>query len=217
MNSNRVLIFIFFVMLQFISIASIALEKGGLIIRGGFTNVDIAADNGNIAAVGDSGTPTLTFTYLVTENLGVELLAGLPIHHSIYDKALGTGVKIGSTKHLPPALMFQYYFYPAPRFRTYIGVGLNHTVFFKETATGPLSGAGIELDASTGLVYQLGMDWKWKDNLSLNLDVRRWNIQTTAHVTGIKSSSLSTTLPDQLVFDVPLDPLTIGLSLTYEY
>ena len=217
MNSNRVLLFSFFVMLQLTSIASIALEKGGLIIRGGYTNVDIAADNGNIAAVGDSGTPTLTLTYLVTDNLGVEFLAGLPIHHSIYDKALGTGVRIGSTKHLPPALMFQYYFYPRARLRTYIGVGLNHTVFFKETTTGPMSGSELELDASTGLVYQLGMDWKWTENLSLNLDVRRWKIQTTAHVTGIESSSLSNILPDQIVFDVPLDPLTIGLSLTYEY
>jgi len=217
MNSSRVLIFSFFVMLQFISIASIALEKGGLIIRGGYTNVDIATDNGNIAAVGDSGTPTLTLTYLVTENFGVEFLAGLPIHHSIYDKALGTGVKIGITRHLPPALMFQHYFYLGARFRTYIGVGLNHTVFFKETTTGPMSGAELELDASTGLVYQLGMDWKWTENLSFNLDVRRWNIRTTAHVTEIESSSLSTILPDQLVFDVPLDPLTIGLSLTYEY
>ena len=123
MNLNKAINLSLAVILQAAPIAAIALEKGSLILRGGYTNVDMLSDNGNIAIVGDSGMPKLTFTYLLTDYLGVELLTGLPILHSIYDKALGMGVKVGDTKHLPPALMFQYYFNPSARFRPYIGVG----------------------------------------------------------------------------------------------
>ena len=217
MKFNKVMTLSLAVILQSAPVDAIALEKGSLLLRGGYTNVDILSDNGNIASVGDSGTPTLTFTYLLTDYLGVELLTGLPILHSIYDKALGMGAKIGDTKHLPPALMFQYYFNPSARFRPYIGVGLNHTIFFKEKTTGPHKGAALKLDSSTGTVYQIGLDWKWSDNLTLNFDVRKWNIHTTAHVSDIGRSSLSSILQDRLDFEVPLDPLTIGLSLTYEY
>ena len=67
------------------------------------------------------------------------------------------------------------------------------------------------------MVSHLGMDWKWSDNFSLNLDVRRWEIQITAHLTGIDKSSLPNILTHHLVFDVPHDPLTIGLSMTFQY
>lgn len=68
--------------------ASIAFEKGDLIIRGGYKNIDIASDSGTIASIADGGTPTVTFTHFFTDNLGVELIAGLPIHHSISKKRL---------------------------------------------------------------------------------------------------------------------------------
>tara|TARA_A100001011_G_scaffold176806_1_gene185495 strand:+ start:247 stop:618 length:372 start_codon:yes stop_codon:yes gene_type:complete len=123
MKLNKAISLSLAVILQSAPTDAIALEKDSLLLRGGYTNVDILGHNGNIASVGDSVTPTLTFTYLLTDYLGVELLTGLPFLHSIYDKALGMGVKVGDTKHLPPALMFQYYFNPSARFRPYIGVG----------------------------------------------------------------------------------------------
>ena len=94
---------------------------------------------------------------------------------------------------------------------------MNHTIFFLETRTDPMIGAKLDLGAPTCMVSHLGMDWRWSDNLSLNLDARGWEIQTTAHLSGIDKYSLSNTLPHQLVFDVPHDPLTIGLSMTFQY
>ena len=74
-------------------------------------------------------------------------------------------------------------------------------IFFKEKTTGPLGGAALKLDSSTGTAYPLGLDWKWSDKLTLNFDVRKWNIHTTAHVSDVGRSSLSSILQDRLDLD----------------
>ena len=112
--------------------------------------------------------------------------------------------------------MFQYYFDLGVPLGIFVGVGLNHTIFLLETRTGLMSRTKFDLGASTGMVSHFGMDWKWSDNLGLNLAARRWEIQSTAHLTGIDKSSLPNILPHHLVFDVPHNPLTIGLSMTFQ-
>ncbi len=49
----------------------------------------------------------LTFTYMATDNIGIELLAATPFRHKI-----GTGDTgdIATVRHLPPTLMAQWYF-----------------------------------------------------------------------------------------------------------
>ena len=94
---------------------------------------------------------------------------------------------------------------------------MNYTFFFKEETSGPLAGASLDIGSSTGLAYQFGVDWKLNENLILNLDVRKFNIESTATVTNIANSSLKDVLPAELSFEVPIDPLTIGLSLAWEF
>ena len=194
-----------------------AVEKGDWIVRGGYTNINPTSNNGEIIDLGDKSNLTVTFAYLVTDHIGVEVLAGLPFKHEIYDKALGTGLKIGSGTHLPPTVTLQYYFNNNSNVRPYLGVGLNYTFFFKEETSGPLAGASLDIGSSTGLAYQFGVDWKLNENLILNLDVRKFNIESTATVTNIANSSLKDVLPAELSFEVPIDPLTIGLSLAWEF
>ena len=194
-----------------------AIEKGDWIVRGGYANINPASNNGEVVNLRDKSNLTATFAYLVTDNVGVEVLAGLPFEHGIFDKALGTGLKIGSGKHLPPTVTLQYYFNNNSNVRPYLGIGLNHTFFFKEETTGPLSGASLDIGSSTDLAFQLGIDWKFNENLILNLDVRKFNIESTATVTNIDNSSLKGVLPSTLSFEVPIDPLTIGLSLAWEF
>jgi outer membrane protein W len=67
------------------------------------------------------------------------------------------------------------------------------------------------------LAFQFGVDWKLSESLILNLDVRKFNIESTATVTNIENSSLKDVLPPTLSFVVPIDPLTIGLSLAWEF
>jgi|TARA_B110000014_G_C20121584_1_gene594608 outer membrane protein len=194
-----------------------AVEKGDWIIRAGYTNINPASNNGSIVDVDDKSNLTATFAYLITDNLGIEVLAGLPFEHEIFDKALGTGLKIASAKHLPPTITAQYYFNPNSKFRSYIGIGLNHTFFFKEETVGPLEGSSLDIGRSTDLVFQIGFDWALSDQIILNLDIRKFNIESKAKVTNIDNSSLKGILPNTFEFDVPIDPTTIGLSLVKEF
>ena len=194
-----------------------AVEKGDWIIRAGYTNINPASDNGNIVNVEDKSNLTATFAYLVSDNIGIEILAGLPFEHEIFDKALGTGLKIASVKHLPPTITAQYYFNPNSKFRTYVGLGLNHTFFFKEATSGPLDGASLDISRSTDLAFQIGVDWALSNQIILNIDVRKYNIKSTARVTNVNNSSLRDILPNIFEFDVPIDPITIGISLVKEF
>jgi len=194
-----------------------AVEKGDWIIRAGYTHINPITNNGNVATVNDGSNFTAAFSYLITNNIGLEVLAGLPFEHNIYDKALGTGLKIGSANHLPPTVTLQYYLNPTSNFRPYFGLGYNYTFFFKEKTKGPLQGASLDIGSSADFVYQLGFDWRLNESYILNFDLRKFNLESTARVTNIENSSLVNDLPSSLEFNVPLDPVTLGIGLTFEF
>lgn len=52
----------------------------------------------------------LTFTYMATDNIGVELLAATPFRHKV---GLGPTGTTATVRQLPPTLMAQYYFLTA--------------------------------------------------------------------------------------------------------
>ena len=85
----------------------------------------------------------LTLDYKFTPNWSVQLIAATPFSHDINVKGSAIdGLKVGSTKHLPPTLLAQYHFMPQHQtFDPFIGVGLNYTVFFDEQIDGELEGA----------------------------------------------------------------------------
>ena len=193
------------------------LKENTWIVRTGYANINPQSNNGDIANVGDQSNFTTTFVYFLNNNIGIEVLAGFPFRHNIYDKALGTGLKIGSASHLPPTVTLQYYFDSSSKLQPYFGLGLNHTLFFKEKASGPLSGADIRLGSSTDLSLQVGFDYELSNNRFLNLDIRKIQINSKATVTNIGNTALHDVLPDELVFDVPIDPLVIGINLAWKF
>ncbi|EAY7395789.1 outer membrane protein OmpW, partial [Salmonella enterica] len=70
----------------------------------------------------------LTFTYMATDNIGVELLAATPFRHKVGTGATGD---IATVHLLPPTLMAQWYFGDSSsKVRPYVGVGVNYTTFF---------------------------------------------------------------------------------------
>ena len=215
--SFLVIIFIFSETILSNEVETINQKKENWIIRSGFTNVNPQTNNGDVVSIGDRKNFTTSFTYLYSDHIGIELLAGLAFKHNIYDKALGTGAKIASASHLPPTLTVQYYFKNNSTFTPYVGLGLNHTLFFKEKTIGPLEGADLKIGSSTDFAFQIGADWSISDQLTLNLDIRKLKIKSKATVTNIDNSSLRDILPSELVFDVPIDPLTIGANLTWHF
>ncbi len=119
----------------------------------------------------------LTGTYMITDNLGVELLAATPFSHEIKQAGLGT---IAKTKHLPPSLYLQYYFLNADApARPYVGAGINYTTFFSEQEK--LNGlSNLKLKDSWGPVVNAGIDINLTDKLFLNTSVWWAKIKTKA-------------------------------------
>ncbi|HHF3112696.1 outer membrane protein OmpW [Vibrio antiquarius] len=125
----------------------------------------------------------LTFGYMFTDNISLELLAATPFSHDISTDLLGLG-DIADTKHLPPTLMVQYYFgEPQSKFRPYVGAGLNYTMFFDEgfNSTGKSAGlSDLKLDDSFGLAANIGVDYMINDQWFLNAAAWYANIETEA-------------------------------------
>ena len=205
LNLKKSLILTIFMVL---SANSYAVQKGDWIIRGGLTNIAPQDNTGGVVTVDDKTNLTATIAYLVTDNIGVEVLLGLPFKHNLNSG----GVKVGEGTHLPPTLTAQYYFNETKAgFRPYVGVGYNYTFFLEDKitiATGGLAGGNLKIGDSNGFAYQLGFDLEISEGFGINLEIRRFNIENKARITNIVSP---------MEFNVALDPTTIGLSLYKEF
>ena len=160
---------------------ALAMDQGDWLMRFGLTNVDPKSNNHPAVSVDSAVSLTLNFTYMMTDNWGVELLAAYPSEHDI---SLIGGPKVGSTKHLPPTVSLQYHFLPDSKFQPYVGLGVNYTTFFSEKLYGPLEGASLNLDDSWGFAGQIGADIMLNEKWFLNLDLRYIDIETDASVNG---------------------------------
>lgn len=156
-----------------------AYDSGNTIIRVGplLFAPDVSTDAGTAGLdVEDNVQLGLTATYMFHPNFGAELVAATPFYHDIE----AGGATIGSTKHLPPTVFLQWYPNMNETVQPFLGVGVNHTVFFDEKSTlGDLS-----LDDSTGIGFEAGVDWKMSDSLTLNATVWKLDINTDVSVNG---------------------------------
>ena len=155
--------------------------------------------------------------YMLSDSLGLEVLAATPFSHDIQLK--GANIPAGDTKHLPPTVSLQWY----PRggsqgWQPYLGLGLNYTAFFSEDpsqeladALGALLGAnrvGLQLEDSFGLAAQAGVDIPLNDQWSVNVGVWWVDIDTTAKV----KTDVGT-----VKFDVELDPMVYNIGIAYRF
>ena len=174
-----------------------AVQKGDWLIRGGLGHVAPTGESGTVPVVGgkleadDSTNLAVNFTYMLSDNLGVELLGALPFTHDLKHDSLG---KVGETKQLPPTLILLYNFSPKSGVRPYAGIGLNYTTFFSEKTTGALTGTSLKLDDSFGLAVEAGVDVDINKDWFFNASLWRMDIDTEAN-----SSLLGK-------FDVAIDP-----------
>ena len=174
-----------------------AVQKGDWLIRGGLGRVSPTGESGTVPVVGgkvEAGNSTnlaVNFTYMLSDNMGVELLGALPFSHDITHNSLG---KVGETKELPPTLILLYNFAPKSGVRPYAGIGLNYTTFFSEKTTGALAGTSLKLDDSFGLAVEAGVDVDINKDWFFNASLWRMDIDTEAN-----SSLLGK-------FDVAIDP-----------
>lgn len=206
-----------------------AFEAGDIIVRAGAITVDPHEDSSNLkfdgAAAGgtqatlDSDTQLgLNFAYMLTDNIGIELLAATPFEHSVGVKGLGAGLdgKLGDIKHLPPTLSVVYYpLASGSAFQPYVGLGINYTTFFQEDLTSTRTAQGfsnLDLDDSIGLAAQIGMDYMLTESVMLNAQVRYIDIDTDASVEGPGALGIAKTK-----VDVDVDPYVYMVGLGYKF
>ena len=186
-----------------------AVQKGDWLIRAGVGQVAP-----NVSSTGFSGAPTLkvedasdstnlcvNFTYMLTDNLGVELLGAIPFKHDITVTGLG---EVAEVTQLPPTVMVTHNFAPKSNIRPYAGIGVNHTIFFKEKTKGALAGTSLDLDPSTGLAAMVAVDADINKSMFFNAGLRYIKIKTTA-----TSSAAGTA-------DVDLDPWVLFLGVGFK-
>ena len=159
-------------------------------------------------AVDDAIVPELDFTYMLTNNIGAELILATSPHDIEGRGALAGVGKLANTMALPPTLTLQYHLAPAAKVRPYVGAGVNYTIFYDEDASGALDAAigstKVSADDSFGYALQAGVDVDLTDRLFLNLDVKYIDIDTTA---TLRTGALVNKV------DVSLDPVVAGIGL----
>lgn len=158
-----------------------AKEQGDWVIRFGGSYVEPKSNNSELVSVDGQMGVTFNFSYFMTRNLAVEVLAALPYEHDIN---LVNGPRVASTKHLPPTVSLQYHFLPDARVQPYVGLGLNYTMFFSEDTVGPLAGSKLVLDDSWGWAGEVGVDFPLNEKWLLNFSARYIDIDTDAKLDG---------------------------------
>ncbi|CDG21317.1 Outer membrane protein W [Xenorhabdus poinarii G6] len=161
-------------------------EAGDFLFRAGTATVRPHAGSENVLGLGsfDVNNNTqlgLTFGYMITDNIGVELLAATPFQHQVSLPGVG---EIAEVKQLPPTLMAQYYFGTAEnKLRPYVGLGVNYTTFFSEKFNNNSTVKAAKLNSldlkdSWGVAGQVGLDYKLDKNWMLNTSLWWMNIET---------------------------------------
>mgnify|MGYP000135376480 FL=1 len=210
------------------SVVAQAYEKGDFVLRLGAVNVDPDSDS---SAINLPGVPTLHTEvdddtqfgiipmYMVTDNVGIELLAATPFQHDITLQGKGVNLNAGSTKHLPPTLTAQWY----PRggksgWQPFLGVGVNYTIFFDEKTDKQLDETlnailgstqeSLDLDNSFGLSAQAGVDIPFAKDWALSLEV--WYID-------IDSNATVKTDVGNVHFKTQIDPFVYHIGIAHRF
>lgn len=168
--------------------ASAFAAQGDILARFRITNVnpDVKVDNVLADAsvdVSEDTIPELDFTYMLTNNVGLELILGTSKHD--VSSSLGN---LGSVKVLPPTLTAQYHFSPEGQIRPYVGAGINYTRFYgvKNTDVLPWS---VKKN-SFGPALQVGVDIPVTKNIFVNFDVKKLWIKTKVNSNGTELGTL---------------------------
>ena len=198
-------------------------SSGRIHLEAGGTSTPL---DGSGVGVDTSVVPELDVTYMVTDNIGIEAIAGIAIHDVDLEgpgpvlSSLGftDGFKIFDSWVLPPTVTVQYHFMPENNIRPYVGVGVNYTAFLWNDATDNLEtavGSPVDVDMDNGFTWaaQIGADVDINDKWYFNVDVKYIDIDSTASLL-IKNGAFANT---GLRVDVDINPWVVGAGIGYRF
>ncbi len=156
--------------------------------------------------------PEIDFTYMLTGNIGIELIAATTKHCVEGGGSLAAVGRLACTWVLPPTLTLQYHFAPEGKVHPYVGAGVNWTMFYNEKASSQLNTAigatSVTLSNSWGYAVQAGIDFDISEKMFLNLDVKYVDMDTNARLTtGAAVNTLRANI----------DPLIVGVGVGWRF
>lgn len=127
---------------------------------------------GGTTKVSDSVIPEADLTYFLTDNVGLEVIAGVT-KHTVSNSVAG---RVSSVWLLPPTVTAQYHFNPNGAIRPYVGAGVNYTFFYDHNSALP----GITFKNNLGFALQAGADIPVGDGpYFLNVDAKKLFLKTS--------------------------------------
>ena len=156
-----------------------------------------------------------TAAYMITDDISVEALGGLPYKHDIVGAGAVAGVgKIGRVHQISPTVLLQYRFLAADApFRPYVGAGPTFAKFYGTKGSAALTAVTnpggppttIGGDTEWGGTVQLGGNYKIDKHWFVDAAILKTWISTKATL----STGQSTT--------AKLDPIAINASIGYTF
>jgi len=152
----------------------------------------IGVPPGADAETGNATTVILVYERMVTPNVGVELVLGVPPR--IKAKATGTVAFLGddvlSAKNLAPTLLANYHFgAPGDTWRPYLGAGINYTKFIDVKSK---LATDVEMSDSTGWAVHAGVDYALSKDWGLFASVSALKVKSKLVASG--TTVLQTTI-----------------------
>jgi outer membrane protein len=169
-------------------------------------NMDSQDSTGLGLSVNDKTIPEFDVSYFFTPNLAAELILTWPQKQTLNSSVLG--IEAGTFKHLPPTLLLQYHFTNMKGFKPYVGLGYNYTRFSSvnlNPASAALESQVTLSGHSTGLAYQVGVDFPIDKQWSFNIDVKKIDLKTDVYANGTSIGTLK------------IDPVLVGVGLGYRF
>jgi len=156
----------------------------------GVSGVGVPA--GADAETGNATTVIAVYERMVTPNVGVELVLGIP--PKIKARATGTVAFLGddvlSAKNLAPTLLVNYHFgTEGDKFRPYVGGGINYTKFIDIESK---LASDVQMSDSTGWAVQAGVDYLVNKQWGLFASVAALKVKSKLVASG--STVLTTTI-----------------------
>ena len=157
----------------------------------------------------------LTATYMVTNDISVEVLGGLPYKHDVVGAGSVSSLgKIGSVHQIAPTLLLQYRFLPADSpVRPYVGAGPTFAKFYDAKGSPVLTQVTnpggppttISTDSAWGGTLQAGANYKVDKHWFIDASILKTYISTKATLSTGQSASAR------------LDPVAINASVGYTF
>lgn len=201
--------------------AAQAQTAGSLLLRAGATTITPNVSSGDLTApslagskvdIGSSTRLSGGVTYMVDDNLAIDLPLAIPFQHDISGAgALGGVGKIADVKALPVTLLAQYRFMePKASVRPYVGLGLTYAAFYgaRTNSTMTAISGGTPSNPTT-----MTVDSKWAATLQLGASFQLgggWFIDACYTYTPLSTTAKLST---GQTLDTKLDPSSVSLAV----